>query len=120
MTPVSRTLFRTALACGLAVGFVSARAQQGELQDPIPEQTVDPVIGPMVYQGGMVVMRVTVKVDGSVAGIEVVKPFPALTDPVVGAVRQWRFTPARRDGRPVEATTTVALHVALMRTVVPR
>ena len=120
MTPVNRTLFRTALACALTVGLVSARAQQGEFQEPIPEQTVDPVIAPMVYQGGMVIMRVMVTVDGSVAGIEVIKPFPALTDPVVAAVRQWRFKPARRDGRPVEATTTVALYVALMRTVVPR
>ena len=120
MTPVNRILFRTALACALTVGLVSARAQQDTFQDPVPAQTVDPVIAPMVYQGGMVIMRVTVKVDGSVAGIEVVKPFPALTDPVVAAVRQWRFTPARRDGLPVEATTTVAIHVALMRTVVPR
>ncbi len=120
MTPVRRILFSTALACALAAGLLSARVQQDEFQDPIPEQTVDPVIAPMVYQGGMVVMRVTVTVDGAVAGIDVVKPFPALTDPVVAAVRQWRFTPARRDGRPVEAITTVAVHVALMRTVIPR
>ena len=120
MTPVHRILFRTVLACALTLGFASARAQQTAFQEPIPEQTVDPVIAPLVYQGGMVILRVIVKEDGSVAGIEVVKPFPALTDPVVAAVRQWRFTPARRDGRAVEATTTVAVHVVLMRTIVPR
>jgi TonB family protein len=108
------------LACGLVAAAFSSQGHPTKFEDSVPETTVDPVIAPVVYQGGTVVMRVTVAVDGSVTRIEVVRPFPALTDPVVTAVRQWRFKPARLDGRPVEATTTVALHVALIRTVVPR
>jgi protein TonB len=87
--------------------------------EPLPETTVDPVVSPMVYQGGTVVLRVTVGENGSVGEIEVVQPFPALTDPVVAAVRQWRFKPATLNGRAVSASTTVAVHVALVRTIAP-
>ena len=45
---------------------------------------------------------------------------PHAADPVVAAVRRWRFKPAFFDGRALETTTTVAVHVALVRTVVAR
>ena len=108
-----------AVACVLVLGAVSRRMQESQLEEPVPAKVVDPVISAFVYQGGTVVMRVTVEANGTVSGIGVVKPFPALTDPVVTAVRLWRFKPAILNGHAVSATTTVALHVALVRTVVP-
>lgn len=87
--------------------------------EPVPSFVVDPVISPMVYQGGTVVLRVAVTAAGRVDDIEVVSGVPAITGPVLEAVRKWSFTPARLNDRPVAATTTVVVHVALQRTVAP-
>jgi len=108
-----------ALSAALALGVVQPGAQSNDFEEPIPETTVEPVVSPTVYQGGMVVVRVAVAAAGTVADIEVVRPFPALTEAVVAAVRQWRFKPARLNGRPVAASTNVAVQVALIRTVAP-
>ena len=94
-------------------------AAQPFFQEPQPASTVDPLIAPTVYQGGTVVLRVGVTESGAVDGISVITSAPALTEPVVEAVRQWRFSPARLDGRPVAARTTVAVFVALQRNVAP-
>jgi protein TonB len=94
-------------------------AQQGRFEEAMPLTTVDPLISPMVYEGGTVVLRVKVARSGRVDDIEVTSGFPALTRPVVEAVRRWTFTPAKLRGRPVEATTTIVVHVALQRTVAP-
>lgn len=108
-----------ALCAALAFGAVEPRAQSSDFEEPMPEATIDPVISPTVYQGGMVVVRVTVAETGAVADVNVVRPFPALTEAVVAAVRQWRFKPARLKGRVVAATTNVAVQVTLIRTVAP-
>ena len=112
-----RSLLAVSVALVLAAG--SSSAQPNAFEDPLPETTVDPVISPVAYQGGTVVLRVAVAEDGTVTAVEVVKPFPALTDAVVAAVDQWRFKPATLNGRNVAASTTVAVHVALIRTVAP-
>jgi TonB family protein len=86
-------------------------------EGPVPISTVEPVVSPLVYSGGFVVTRVRVAPDGSVAQVEVLSPFPALTEPVEAAVRQWRFTPATRDGRAVEGCVVVAVQISLNRAV---
>ncbi|HXH06192.1 MAG TPA: energy transducer TonB [Vicinamibacterales bacterium] len=108
------------LAGSPAAAQEAPAAQDLRFEPPVPEQTVDPVVSPLTWRGGTVVLRVRVAKDGSVAGVDVLQPFPGLTDAAVKAVRQWRFAPARLGGRPVEATTTVAVHVTIVRTVTPR
>jgi TonB family protein len=110
-----------ALTAAMSLGVMSSGAQPGTnvFVEPIPETTVDPAISPVTYQGGTVVVRVAVTEDGTVDSVEVVRPFPALTDAVVAAIRQWRFKPATFDGRTVAASTNVALHVALVRSIAP-
>jgi TonB family protein len=98
---------------------VAASAAQAFFREPQPLVTVDPVIAPTVYQGGTVVLRVSVSDTGAVTDIAVLNTTPALTDPVVNAVRQWRFSPARLEGTPVAARTTVVVYVALQRNVAP-
>jgi protein TonB len=104
----------------VALAPAPVKVEQLQFREPVPEQVVDPLISPLVHSGGTVALRVTVAADGKVADVEVLRPYPALTEPVVAAVRQWRFRPATADGRPVEARTTVAVHVALIRSVVPQ
>ena len=107
------------LACGLAVARASTRAEQPFFSEPRPVSIVDPLIAPTVYQGGTVVLRVGVNDSGVVSDIEVLSAVPAITDPVVAAVRQWRFAPARLNDQPIAARTTIAVFVALQRNVAP-
>ena len=95
-----------------------SQTQPDTYEGPIPISTVEPVISPLVYAGGMVATRVKVAADGSVMDVEVLTAFPALTDPVVNAVRQWRFTPATRDGKAVEGVAIVAVQIHMNRAVV--
>ncbi|HXH07494.1 MAG TPA: energy transducer TonB [Vicinamibacterales bacterium] len=112
---------RIATEHGASAGPQGNRAAQDlRFEPPVPEQTVDPVVSPLTWRGGTVVLRVRVAKDGSVADVDVLQSFPALTDAAVKAVEQWRFAPARLGGRPVEATTTVVVHVTIVRTVTPR
>jgi TonB family protein len=108
-----------AVAGALAVFAAASPAQPNLFQEPVPVTTVDPVVSPNVYQGGTVVVRVSVSETGGVNNVEVVTPAPALTDSVVQAVRQWRFAPARFNDRPIAARVTVAVHVALIRNIAP-
>lgn len=97
----------------------SSPVQESGFEEPVPETTVDAKISPLVFQGGTVVVRVKVAADGRVASVDVIKGFPALTEPVVRAVGDWRFRPARLNGRPVEASTSVAVQIVIIRNVVP-
>ncbi|MGE0703170.1 MAG: energy transducer TonB [Vicinamibacterales bacterium] len=120
----SRVLAVAALAVTMvtaeSVHPLAAVAQpREEYQEPLPLRTVDPLLSPLVFQGGTVVLRVLVSVSGEVSDIEVISGFPALTQPVIDAVSQWQFTPARLDRRPIAATTTVVVHVALQRAIAP-
>ena len=62
---------------------------------------------------GTVTLAVTVGVDGAAKDIRVVRSDPELDAAAVAAVRQWRFTPARKDGQPVESTVTAPISFRL-------
>jgi TonB family protein len=64
------------------------------------------------YQGS-VILKITVGVDGVPKDIRVLRSDPALDAAVLTAVRQWRFTPARQNGQPVESTVTVPISFQL-------
>ena len=87
-------------------------------EGPVPVSTVEPVVSALIYSGGTVTTRVRVAPDGSVTEVEVLTAFPALTEPVVAAVRQWRFTPATRDGKAVEGCAIVAVQIQMNRAVI--
>lgn len=58
---------------------------------------------------GLVVLRVLVSETGEPAEIRVEKGREGLTQAAVQAVRQWRFEPATKGGRPVRTFTTVEI-----------
>jgi protein TonB len=59
---------------------------------------------------GLVVLRVLVAENGSPEQIQVVRgAVGGLTEAAVSAVRRWTFEPARRNGQPVRAWTTVPI-----------
>jgi TonB family protein len=63
---------------------------------------------------GEVVLEVVVRRDGSVGNPRVVRGLGAgLDQKALEAVRQWRFTPARRQGAPVDVVVTISVEFTL-------
>ena len=63
---------------------------------------------------GEVVLEIIVRRDGSVGDVKILKRLGSgLDDQAVQAVRQWRFTPARRLGSPVDVVVEVAVEFKL-------
>ena len=62
---------------------------------------------------GIVVLNVLVGGDGRVQGLSVVRGYPGLTAAATDAVRQWRFQPMIRNGRPASFETNITLPFAL-------
>ncbi|MBI1750285.1 MAG: TonB family protein [Acidobacteria bacterium] len=57
---------------------------------------------------GTVVLQVTVDSSGAIEDIKVIKDIKSLTPEAVKCVKQWKFRPARLDGKPVRSTIAVA------------
>lgn len=63
---------------------------------------------------GDVVMEIVVRRDGSVGEVRLVRTLGAgLDQRAIAAVKQWRFSPARRQGAPVDILVEVAVGFAL-------
>ena len=63
---------------------------------------------------GDVVLEIIVRSDGSVGSVKVLQGLGAgLDQRAVDAVRQWRFSPARRLGTPVDVVVEVAVEFKL-------
>lgn len=63
---------------------------------------------------GDVILEIVVRRDGSVGDVKVVQARGAgLDQRAVAAVRQWRFSPARRRGEPVDVLVEVAVEFTL-------
>ena len=63
---------------------------------------------------GDVVLEIVVRSDGSVGNIRVRRSLGGgLDQRAIDAVRQWRFTPARRQGAPVDVAVEVAVEFKL-------
>jgi protein TonB len=59
---------------------------------------------------GEVLLEIVVKRDGSVGQVRVLQGLGAgLDERAVEAVRQWRFSPSRRQGTPVDVMVEVAV-----------
>jgi TonB family protein len=77
--------------------------------DPIRPARVVHMVDPVAPAGsGMVVVAVSIGIDGAPHGLSVVSsPDPKLEKAALEAVRQWRFRPATCDGEPVEMKSEV-------------
>ena len=58
---------------------------------------------------GTVVLEIVVDVKGRVARARVVKSIPELDAAALACVKKWRFTPARKEGRPVAALAAATI-----------
>jgi protein TonB len=63
---------------------------------------------------GDVVLEIVVRADGSVGNVRVRRSLGAgLEQKAIDAVRQWRFTPAKRHGAPVDVVVDVSVEFKL-------
>jgi TonB family protein len=63
---------------------------------------------------GTVVLSLTIGTDGRPHDTKIEKPLGyGLDEKALEAVRQWRFQPALKDGKPVETQTSVSLEFKL-------
>ncbi len=125
-----RALPFAALAIALVDGALAERAlAQPSAEPPAPRPPAVANVTPpavlthvdAVYpesalaarEHGDVVLALTVDVDGHVSKVDVMQSGgPALDEAAVIAARQWTFTPASRDGRPVASRIRVPFHFA--------
>jgi periplasmic protein TonB len=83
----------------------------GLLREVKPEYTQE---GRRRGTEGDVVLEIVVQRDGSVGDVKVVQRLGSgLDERAVAAVRQWRFSPARRYGTPVDVIVEVAVEFKL-------
>ena len=58
---------------------------------------------------GIVVLEITIDLDGTVKDARVLRSIPLLDGAALDAVRQWRYVPTIIDGKPVPVTMTVTV-----------
>ena len=57
---------------------------------------------------GTVVLEVTVGTEGQIEDVKVVRAVSPFTQEALKAIRNWKFTPARLDGQPVQSVVPVS------------
>jgi TonB family protein len=107
-------MFALALLTGGA--FVQERREPIRVGSNVLESKlvhkVDPVYpdaAKVARISGVVILQVTVGVEGNVLEAQVLRGHPLLTQAALEAVRQWRYSPTVLNGEPVPVTATVSL-----------
>jgi TonB family protein len=62
---------------------------------------------------GTVVLEATITRDGSVSGVRPITGNALLMNSAVNAVKQWRYTPYKLNGQPLDVQTRITLNFAL-------
>ena len=93
------------VGAALAANTVSAEDPKWDVQ-PSVKKSVAPA-NPNGVEG-MAMAIVTISADGSVAAVAIDKSTDAsLEQPVLEAIKQWRFNPAQLNGSPIECSIKV-------------
>jgi iron complex outermembrane receptor protein len=101
-----------ALSCAIAGTFSLSAAAQGSVVMPRVVSQVTPTLpADVVPKDADVVLTVTLDATGTVIDVAVVQSGGAEFDQAaMAAVKQWKFTPALRDGQPIAAKIRVPVH----------
>ena len=84
----------------------------GNVRPPVKRVDVPPVRPePAVSAGvrGLVIVEITIDVDGTVKDARVLRSIPMLDAAALEAVRQWRYEPTTLDGKAVPVIMTVSV-----------
>jgi TonB family protein len=99
---------------GISSGSVPGGAVRvgGNVRPPVKLVDVPPVRPEMAERAdvrGIVIVEVTIDVDGTVKHARVLRSVPILDAAALEAVRQWRYEPTMIDGKPVPVIMTVSV-----------
>ena len=94
-------LFRPPTLMGPAAGEPSKDVTPPSSLIPMPYTTVPPDYPPGALADGVVLVEIIVERDGTVDAARVLRSSAAFDRAATDAVLQWKFRPARRDGKPV-------------------
>lgn len=90
-----------------------------EMTRPRPIRQVQPrytEAGRRAGVQGIVILEAIIDERGNVSNVRVLRGLPAgLEKEAVDAVKQWRYTPARLNGRPVRVYMTLTVHFTIQR-----
>ena len=84
----------------------------GRVRPPVKLVDVPPVRPEMAARAnarGIVIVEVTIDVDGTVKDARVLRSIPMLDAAALEAVRQWRYEATMLDGKPVPVIMTVSV-----------
>jgi protein TonB len=76
-------------------------------------QPVYPSLARKARVQGLVRLSATIGTDGKLHNIRVISGHSLLTAAAVAAVQQWRYTPSRLNGEPIEAETQIDVNFTL-------
>lgn len=116
-------LVATLLAFGGGVLLAQKPAEKpGEKSGPKFEPANVAVSAPVNYPvksiaEGTVVLQVTVNAAGEAEDVKVLRGVPSLTEEALRSIKNWKFTAARLDGKPIRSTVPVAF--VFTRPVIP-
>jgi TonB family protein len=82
----------------------------GNVRPPVKLVDVPPVPPELAVRAnvhGIVIVEVTIDVDGTVKDARILRSIPMLDAAALEAVRQWRYEPTTIDGKPVPVIMTV-------------
>ncbi len=94
-------LFRPPTLMGPAAGEPSKDVTPPSSLIPMPYTIVPPDYPPGALADGVVLVEIIVERDGTVDAARVLRSSAAFDTAATDAVLQWKFRPARRDGKPV-------------------
>ena len=72
-----------------------------------------PAIAKQVHVAGDVNLDVTISEEGAVEEVKVLQGNPLLATPATDAVKRWKFSPIKLDGKAVRAIGTVVIKFTL-------
>ena len=97
------------LAATLLAAFFGINANAAEAYTPpVPIVFKEAVYPVNSVATGTVVIVAVVERDGQVSEAKVMKSVASLDEPSVRATKQWRFEPARLDGKPIRSKTSIS------------
>jgi TonB family protein len=101
---------------GVPNAEVRAMRAAGRVVEPRKLHDVPPVYPEAAKQArvqGVVILECTISNEGRVTDVRVLRGVPLLDVAAVDAVKQWSYTPARLDGKPVPVIMTVTVNFRL-------
>jgi protein TonB len=84
----------------------------GNVRSPQKIYEVVPILPERARQAGIrgvVILELTIGVDGSVTDVRVLRSIPLLDEAAVAAARQWRYEPVMLNGTPVPVIMTATV-----------